>query len=108
MNRRTTRRNFIKQIGQTFAVGLGAVTLDGVLTQPSHAAEGGVTDAVPSQGPLNYIKYTCCANASLCGGGCGSGQVRFRCSPSLGCQPYCTGCQSASPNCYTFDSRGCV
>lgn len=72
---RTGRRGFLRQVGATVALGLGMVPL--LATQAA--------------------AVSCCPNPTACGGGCPSGQRRFRCQCPT---PYCTGCQSRS-SCYS-------
>lgn len=94
-----TRRSFLGTVGKTLAAGVGLALM------PDAARADERERDTASLAPKTY---TCCANASQCGGGCASGRVKFQCTSS-GCPSYCTSCRDVNPNCYTFTSPGgCV
>lgn len=100
--RTTGRRDFLGQVGKTMAAAVGIAVIPGI-AQGATNSGGKVRGA---SGPNSLIAITCCANATACGSGCGSGQVKFYCHRG-GCPYYCTACQNASPNCYTFSVPSC-
>lgn len=95
------RRGFIRQVGRTVVAAAGI----SVLPALSRVAEAAERSGQP-ESPATPATWTCCANAQKCGGGCGTGKVKFRCT-SPGCTPYCTACQDVNPNCYTFQTPPC-
>lgn len=102
-----SRRGFLYQAAKTLAIAAGVAALP---TSTAAAAVPGEQsrrrfDASSDAGPDNQIPVRCCADARACGGGCSSGKVKFYCSSS--CGHYCTSCQSANPNCYTFYLPAC-
>jgi hypothetical protein len=93
------RRDFLGQIGKTLGAALGFALLPSV-------AKGAPGQRARHSAPDTLVHWTCCANASKCGGGCGSGKVKFRCTDG-NCPAYCTTCQDVNPNCYSFDGPQC-
>lgn len=91
-------------LAKTVTIGAGALAL------PAVTSAGAVDlSRIQVRQRAQAVTYTCCANAQRCGGGCGSGQVKFRCT-SASCPGggSCTGCQSSSPNCYNIQLPTCA
>jgi hypothetical protein len=95
------RRRFIRQLGTTVVAAAGVSALPALSRVADAAEPSGKREA-----PTTPVTWTCCANAQRCGGGCGAGKVKFRCT-APGCTPYCTACQDVNPNCYTIQTPPC-
>lgn len=89
---RTSRKRFLKQLGVTLAVGVGA------------AVTPGVVFAQNRQGQRPEVVYNCCpdTHGHCSNGDCGQGKVHYYCDCSReGQNSYCTlDCTPTNSTCY--------
>jgi hypothetical protein len=85
------RRVFLRQIGKTLAVGIGAVAFPVVAQAGTHVSP-------------DSVSFHCCANASYCGT-CSDGNANYYCQGD-NC-PFCTGCQKFTTDCYDVTYPTC-
>lgn len=109
---RSDRRKFLRGAGATLAAAVGVLVLPdavaGATTSNQRLNSSTRPTGVPASRPASPstpVHITCCADAHDCKHDCGSGQVRFYCTSV--CPPFCTGCQAASPNCYSYSQPSC-